>query len=582
MYQTGGTIKDTLESIRDKRFALPAIQREFVWRPDQICRLFDSIMQGYPFGTFLYWRVEQESADEYQFYQFMRDYHEKDHAHCDRLEDRPAGPLTAVLDGQQRLTALNIGIRGSMALKLPGKWWTNSSAFPKRKLYLNLLSGAEVDEAGARYDFAFRIEEDDTKDTGGACWFRVGKILEMKSGPEMLKWLNGRVPPENLNDAFETLDRLHRVVHSDKLVAFYEEKSQELDRVLNIFIRLNSGGTVLSYSDLLLSIATAQWSRYDAREEIHSLVDEINQIGDGFAFSKDVVLKAGLMLCDKNVGFKVENFNKANMNALENGWKEIRNSLVLTVRLLSTFGLSAASLRADSAILPIAYYLHRAGHGEPYLTSAKFAEDRDAVREWLVRSLLKSSGIWGSGLDTLLVALRSIIADHGRERFPDKHIYTDMRRRGKSLSFSQDEIDELSIMPFGDKRVFPLLSLIFPFVQTGNITHVDHVFPRAEFHKRKLEKAGLDAETVEAYQREFELLPNLQLLLGSINNEKRAKMPSVWMEGQYPSSEQRSSYRNAHLLGDVPSTIVGFGDFFANRRAALSSRIASVLKVDAS
>ncbi len=53
MYQTGDTIQQTPDEIHHHKLVLPAIQREFVWGPGQICRLFDSLMQGYPFGTFL-------------------------------------------------------------------------------------------------------------------------------------------------------------------------------------------------------------------------------------------------------------------------------------------------------------------------------------------------------------------------------------------------------------------------------------------------------------------------------------------------------------------------------------------------
>ena len=67
------------------------------------------------------------------------------------------------------------------------------------------------------------------------------------------------------------------------------ERLDVVERVLNIFIRLNSGGTVLSYSDLLLSIAVAQWKQVDARAEIHKFVDELNRIGTGFALSQDFV-----------------------------------------------------------------------------------------------------------------------------------------------------------------------------------------------------------------------------------------------------------------------------------------------------
>jgi uncharacterized protein with ParB-like and HNH nuclease domain len=75
MYKPGGTIKDALKRIERNEYVLPAIQREFVWRPDQICRLFDSLMQGYPFGGFLFWKVEPENSGQYKFYGFVREYH---------------------------------------------------------------------------------------------------------------------------------------------------------------------------------------------------------------------------------------------------------------------------------------------------------------------------------------------------------------------------------------------------------------------------------------------------------------------------------------------------------------------------
>ena len=103
---------------------------------------------------------------------------------------------------------------------------------------------------------------------------------------------------------------VNEMVHKAQSINVYEETTPDLDKVLDIFIRVNSGGTVLSYSDLLLSIATAQWKIRDARREIHEFVDELNKIGQGFAFTKDVVLKAGLVLAEVgDVGLKVTNFS---------------------------------------------------------------------------------------------------------------------------------------------------------------------------------------------------------------------------------------------------------------------------------
>ena len=95
---------------------------------------------------------------------------------------------------------------------------------------------------------------------------------------------------ESLKSARIVLRHLITTILDKDKIAYYEEKEQDLEHVLNIFIRMNSGGTVLSYSDLLLSIAVAQWKDLDAREQIHALVDEMNETGDGFSFSKDLVL----------------------------------------------------------------------------------------------------------------------------------------------------------------------------------------------------------------------------------------------------------------------------------------------------
>lgn len=139
---------------------LPAIQREFVWRPDQIYRLFDSLMQGYPFGTFLYWRVNPENSEKFNFFGFLLEYHAQKQRHCPPLGPIVDKQVTAVLDGQQRLTALNIGLRGSMAWKLPRRWERSPDAFPVRKLYLDLLWQPDPDdEEGLKYRFQFLTKE---------------------------------------------------------------------------------------------------------------------------------------------------------------------------------------------------------------------------------------------------------------------------------------------------------------------------------------------------------------------------------------------------------------------------------------
>ncbi len=579
MYQTGHTIEETLQQIHKRDLVLPAIQREFVWRPGQICRLFDSLMQGFPFGTFLYWKVAPENSDKFNFYGFVLDYHERDNRHCPPLPAMPNTALTAVLDGQQRLTALNVGLRGSMTWKLPRLWWKNPKASPKRHLCLDLLWNAGEDEDdGTGYRFSF-LREDDPRlrevpgDGGSECWFRVNNVLSMDGGPAMVRWLNKHLDQRFVDDAYETLDRLHSVVRKDHLVAYYEERRQILDDVVQIFIRMNDGGTPLSHSDLLLSIAVAQWTAYDAREEIHQLVDELNGIGLGFSFSKDLVLKAGLMLSNiGSVGFKVDNFNRENMAVLEEHWMSIKSALTLTAQLVAGFGFSRTTLTAHNAILPIAYYLHWSGHTESFLSHSQYEDDRQKIRGWLIRSLLKS-GVWGSGLDTLLTALRQVIREDGADGFPTPHLGEEMARRGRELVFADQEVEELADMEYRNPRVFALLSLLFPFVNPGELFHVDHIFPVAKFSKPKLRDAHVSEEEIEEFQDRSNRLGNLQLLPGSVNTEKGETMPLAWLAWTYPDENQRRRVCDEHLLGCVPDEMTGFPEFYNARRERLVERI---------
>lgn len=61
-YQTPITVKVALDRIFAHAYVLPAIQREFVCRPEQSCRLFDSLMRGYPVGSFLFWQVSARAG----------------------------------------------------------------------------------------------------------------------------------------------------------------------------------------------------------------------------------------------------------------------------------------------------------------------------------------------------------------------------------------------------------------------------------------------------------------------------------------------------------------------------------------
>ena len=152
-----------------------------------------------------------------------------------------------------------------------------------------------------------------------------------------------------------------------------------------------------------------------------------------------------------------------------------------------------------------------------------------------------------------------------------------MVHRGKSLTFEPEEIEELASLEYGDKRVFPLLSLLFPFVDLRNQFHVDHVFPISRFTRTRLLQAGVIEEAVTEYKTLANQLPNLQLLEGAFNNEKRAVLPAQWLQGRYQAQADRNHYCTMHLLGDIPENIAEFAAFYAARRERLKGRIRQII-----
>ncbi|WP_228480882.1 DUF262 domain-containing protein [Microbacterium luteum] len=583
------TIATALKLIQKNELILPAIQREYVWKPSQVIKIFDSVLRGYPVGSFLSWKVAPETVGAFKFYGFLKDYSGYDKKHNPVVDIPTDREVIAVLDGQQRLTSLNIGLRGTYAYRNPRAWANKAWSYPERRLYLNLLGEAPENEAGLKYHLAFltkeqitQAAEDDTKK-----WFPVSDIFDASEAYQMAQ-IPVKYGVGNEAKAVEMISLLWQEAHHNQSLHFYEETDQDIERVLDIFVRVNSGGTVLSYSDLLMSIATAQWKEKDARAAVHDLVDALNTTGQGFDFSQDTVLKSGLVLADVgDVGFKVKNFTTANMARLESRWDDISTSLRIAAELLADFGLSGGTLTADSVLIPVAYYVHRRGLTPSYRVSDKKddREDRAALRSWVLRSLIVR-GVWGSGLDTLLRDLREVLRSDGAEAFPLATIEQVMARRGKSLEVTDALIEDILGLAYGGGRTWAVLATLFDHVDTRMQYHVDHVFPQAQLDARAL-KTAKSSEGVRRYSDEFveelvgrrDLLPNLELLPGPENIGKSDTAPDSWVVEHYPGADEHAAFVKANALPSVlPHDADSFLDFYDARRDLLIARIKDKLQ----
>lgn len=544
------TISEIVGEYLNRTTFLPAIQREYVWEPEGIEKLFDSIMGDYPISTFLFWKIKEENKDQWTAYEFIREF-DKGSPH--NKEANLAGvnqDIFLVLDGQQRLTSLFIGLRGTYRY-FYYEW-------RKTKLYLNLLKEPKPsdDPEELMYEFEFRENNlPNQKDNRPQLWYLVGNILDYLDAEDAKDAINSQleeVAPELQINAKKLIGKLHNRIHTARILNYYEEKSQDYDKVVEVFIRANTGGKKLEYSDILLSTATAKWKELNAREEIHNFTDEINRIGSGYRFDKDFVLKGCLYMTEGlPIQYKVKNFNKANLEKIEDNWGIITANIKETVKLISKFGFSEGSLISKSALLPIAFYLNKKGNKNLVGSSkSNDVKNQNLIQKWFVLSQIKNT--FGRSGDNVLKNLQETILEQ-----PDFDFFPFEALNKKLLiepKFSEAEIENYFSVNYATKYSYLLLSLLYPDRDwLDNKYHEDHIFPKSEFTTAKLAKRGYDEVRIKKYQRYFNTVLNLQLLTDKENLDKNAEDFGIWI------ASRDINFKNRHSIPEI--TTYEFDEF---------------------
>jgi len=564
------TIKDIIDDINSRKMYLPAIQRKYVWSDLQIVRLMDSIMRGYPIGTFLLWKVKKKIVNEkeYSMYEFIKDYHERD------LFNNPPAPqpftynsddeyIWSLLDGQQRLTSIYISLQGSIRRKLPNKRWKNDDAFPQKELYFNLHSNyTEDDDISYEFDFLTEAEAETNKD--GKLWYRVKDILKYKQ-EELITSL---ILPKGLaTDTLATsnISLLHRRFVTEEIINYFEVEADSIDNVLDIFVRVNSGGTVLSKSDLLFSTIVSHWDK--ARDEIDKLLSEINKKGEGFKFTNDFIMRTCLYLLDMSVTLKVETFKKESVILIKNNWNKIKTSIKETVDLLVDFGFSSDNIMSYVAISPIVYYHY---HGGKFDKTSK-----SELRKYYITAQLRQ--IFGAASNSALTLIRTELKKHTNSSFALSDLYSIRFTGDRTLKYTSEDIDSLFDTYEIGAYTFMILSLLYPNLKFGQKGfHQDHMHPHTSFETEKISNLNLpdgtviSFDTISEWQRRRNTLANLQLLEGRENEEKNKTPLEEWLKKPENKGVK-------YLPKDISYSLSNFEEFMEKRQEIMSSELKKIL-----
>lgn len=575
-FQAPITIHQAIDRVRKNEYLLPAFQREFVWSSDQIEKLFDSLMKGYPISSMLFWKVKGETKTDFRFYQFLKQYIQFHKTHNESTNTDQVNDFHAILDGQQRLTALFIGLCGSYAYKEYRRAYAYSEwSYPTRHLYLNISKTYSEEESDREFIFSFidkavSKEKDLFSDNENNKWFRVGRILSLHQDENYD--LDDFAEEQELDkESKKMLKRLDKVVHTDLIINYYEEDDQKPDKAVNIFVRINSGGTYLSFSDILMSIAVANWKEKDARNEIYNLVDNIGS--KGFNISKDYVLKAFLFLYHKDVRSMITSFNNGFIVKIEENWEKIRNSILSLFDLAKSYGLTDYTLTSYNATLPILYYLYHRDIYEDFATKKCYETERESIRRWLFSILLRKT-FGGQGDAVLTQARRAFTNDIENELikplydFPVKEINTEIK---KLTDVGDDFIEELLLTQKDSRYSFPILAMLYPDMDyKNNNFHQDHLHPASTYDQLKQEHKDKFGWTV------YNSILNLQMLDSNENMSKNATPLDSWITEQ-TKNKDKDRFIESHLIPKVDYSLGNFDTFIIERKKILIEKLKNIL-----
>lgn len=374
--------------------------------------------------------------------------------------------------------------------------------------------------------------------------------------------------------AYDTLSTLYEAIHVKRLINYYLQEEQEPDKVLDIFIRTNSGGTPLSFSDLLMSIASANWKKIDARKEIDSTVTEIYGIGrPGFLIDKDFVLKTCLVLFVDNIRFQLKNFTYENVQLFEANWDKIKKSIIAAFTLFEKLGFNNSTFRAKNAAIPVIYYIYYNDLADSIVKATYDAEDKKTITKWLTLTFIKS--IFGGQTDTVLITMRRVLKETDNKKFPAQELMDAFKNDpARNYGFDDEFLDGLLEAQKDSNDAFYVLHLLYPNLDYYNQDfHQDHLHPATTFYDTEKLIASIPEADIPfaADVKNWNSVLNLQLLNGLMNESKNDSPLADWV------SKHNIDKKTLFVNDTTSLDIKDFKAFITDRRIVLKEYLKGVV-----
>ncbi len=559
-------IADAVTEIGEEKFVLPVIQRSLVWTEEKMELLFDTLLKGDSFGGVMVIEEEKQSKPLFNYRPFTRDGNFISSRQIDQLSQQQL----FVIDGQQRLQSFYIGLKGSINGKV---------------LYFDLYS-----DFNTEYEFKFendaaklpkQSKENADRPVPEHLWYPAKGLLEKLKNTGRYKQVIKElidlfgITNDNRKDHVEenVLSFYENVLNSETLgisKVVINKTLPELDnrqRIVELFRRLNDGGTRLSSFDLVASILKGfSW-------EMEGFLQEMLEKYQDIGLSQDNLIKLIFLLQD--------NYNKE-MASIEGSDADFaiknRERIKATIKAVKdflecskTYDYYKDGNRSFIPLFFIAYHLFHKQIDDDRV--AHYFDNYDAgngdfplMKQWLYHSLI--NGVFrskGAGWIPYKTGIRKIsetIKHHKNKTFPIDELFQVYFNHPITFtkSYTKDNLDQLD-------SAF-VYYLMYDRGRTIRTNDIDHIMP-----KSILEGKGYDLAKINS-------IKNFQLLdYGTNRGTKNGKPFAEWVNNP-DYVKDKAAFVALHLIPADESlwTEDRFEDFTSERAKLILAKLTTYLR----
>lgn len=501
------SVKETVNSINGNYHGwfLPSVQRPYVWGSRYeselyICKLFDSILRGYPIGSIIVWNTDAKIP----FRQFMENYNSGDEASIVDKGLWKRKDKWLVYDGQQRLQTLYSCLKytfNEKVLMFDTLFDLSKTMEDRNEVGFKFINSRENDYPS----HWIRMNELFTKDLNDKSKFRR-HIFEINPNLNSEEQFLIEKNIDSLFDVFVKTDK--------KSISYFPVEDREETKVNEIFQRLNSGGVPLSQSDLLFSRIKEKYPYYEENMQILSK-NILNSTGHGILYDSYNILQVVHQIIKGTSRVDPKKVKNNEIDIFDKVGKEIVEPILsfFTDFLWGQFKINnQAIIPKKLAIIPIIIYFYVI-----YKRGIKFRKfNRSTISNLKKYLILSQINDWN--IQSLTDEFCKTIFDFSEKTteifdFPlDK--FNELLEKSKKRKIELHEVNFVDYEWFSLKILTPNRIYQFdPDIRGRFNPEIDHIFPK---HLK---------QQTEDYYSNVDIIWNMQPVKGEINNYKRKKHP---------------------------------------------------------